>query len=147
MTAATSPINVGQLVFQLEFGGVKRLSSPAVLLVEDDRILREVMLEILSAEGFAVSTSDDSVDALRQLLAGAKYDVVVLDHEMPRLKGLDLLSILRSEKRWVPCVLYSGSLELAAAQCKSLRVGPVLHKPCEISVLVRAINDAIDSHA
>lgn len=57
------------------------------LVVDDDRQLRELISEYLEHEGFDVTTARDGQEALRLVQGGAALDVIVLDDEMPRLKG------------------------------------------------------------
>ena len=120
-----------------------RARATRLLLVDDSPDLRKVLCQILRQEGFEVVTAVDGADALQLLQQDDGYDAVVLDHEMPGLKGLELLSVLRSQGRRVPVVLCSGSLELTPEECFRFGVGPVVPKPCEAWRLVEAIHEAI----
>ena len=112
------------------------------LVVDDDRLLREVVCEYLQEEGFAVSMAADGTEALELVRRGAGVDVIVLDDEMPRLNGRELLSALRAEGREVPVVLVSGSLTLSQEECARLGVGPVIRKPVMLAELLQAIRNA-----
>lgn len=116
-----------------------------VLVVEDTPDLREMMRDVLQEEGFEVVTAMDGADALESLEEDGGFDAVVLDHEMPRLNGLELLSLLRSRGRRVPVVLCSGSLSLTPEECARLDIGPVVPKPFTTLFLVEAIRAALQA--
>ncbi len=116
-----------------------------LLLAEDDAPLREVVCEALREEGFEVVAAGDGAEALELLRRGDVFDVVVLDDEMPRLKGRQLLSLLRADGCQVPAVLVSGSLELSREERALLSVGPVVRKPVSFPELADAIRTAMGS--
>ena len=73
-----------------EEAGAAEESTTRVLVVDDDRLVREVLADFLGMEGFAVTTAEDGeqgVAALEQ----QKFDVVISDLRMPRKGGLGLL--------------------------------------------------------
>jgi CheY-like chemotaxis protein len=124
-------------------------SSPQpvrLLLVEDDPGLREVR-ELLVDAGFDVTLAVDGADALRRLTHSDHVDAVVLDHEMPRLKGQELLSALRRAGNHVPVVLCSASLQLSRGDCSRLGISGVLLKPFGQDELVLAIRKALAGDA
>jgi len=120
--------------------------SKRLLLVEDNAPLRELVCEVLRDDGFEVVTAGDGAEALDLLRRGDAFDVVVLDDEMPRLTGRQLLSLLRAEGCQMPVVLVSGSLELSREECARLDVGPVVRKPLLLPQLADAIRMALGSH-
>ena len=75
--------------------GDKPASVPRVLIVDDDEDLRETAVAILSREGFEVLQARDGCEALSIARTSAP-SAVVLDIVMPRLGGLQTLSLLRA---------------------------------------------------
>lgn len=67
-----------------------------LLLVEDDRALRETLAEQLQREGFEVIAAGDGGEAL-ELARTAQPDLIILDIMLPTLDGLSLCRILRKE--------------------------------------------------
>jgi len=61
-----------------------------VLVVDDERFIREVLADFLGMEGYQVRTAEDGAAASREL-DRSKYDVVITDLKMPNMGGLDLL--------------------------------------------------------
>lgn len=68
----------------------------AILLVEDHPTMREAMRMILEAEGHRIAEAADGRAALEQLRAN-RFDVILLDLNIPGLSGIDLLQAIRSE--------------------------------------------------
>lgn len=67
-----------------------------VLLVDDDRMLRKCLDDMLSNHGgFVVHTAENGADALRKVEAGLAFDVLLTDKDMPELCGDQLVAELR----------------------------------------------------
>ncbi|MDO8579818.1 MAG: response regulator, partial [bacterium] len=69
-----------------------------VLIVDDDKFLLGMYSLKFANNGYDVDTTIGSEVALEKLRAGAKPDIVLLDIIMPRMTGLELLKIMRTEK-------------------------------------------------
>jgi two-component system alkaline phosphatase synthesis response regulator PhoP len=80
--------------------------SGAVLVVEDDRELRDVVRRYLERAGHAVYTTGSGAEALTQLAAGG-MDLVVLDLGLPDVDGLEVLAAAR-DGREVPVVVLTA---------------------------------------
>jgi two-component system phosphate regulon response regulator OmpR len=69
---------------------------PHILVVDDDKRLRELLRRYLMANGFRVTTATDAANA-RATLKGMEFDLLVLDVMMPGENGLELTRALRRE--------------------------------------------------
>ena len=116
-----------------------------MLVAEDDALLREILCDGLTDQGFVVEAAADGQDALKRFRASGPFDVLLLDEEMPRLTGREVLRRVREGGSRVAALLISGSLELSAAERDRLGVGPVLKKPLSLVELSRAVRQAIDT--
>ena len=65
-------------------------SDVSILVVDDEEMMRSLLLKILSREGFKVEAAEDGIHALEHL-SSSKYDVVISDMKMPRMNGFELL--------------------------------------------------------
>ncbi len=65
---------------------------PTVLVVEDERDIRDAIAEALSAEGYSVVLATDGRDAMGRLRDGSAVDVIVLDMMMPVMDGWQFLA-------------------------------------------------------
>ena len=83
--------------------------EPAVLLVEDEPLLGELMTEALTHEGFDVHAAPDARDALRHLLSGAHVDVLFTDIELGEgMNGAELAQLAHEMRPEMPIVYASG---------------------------------------
>ncbi|MBI5441411.1 MAG: response regulator, partial [Deltaproteobacteria bacterium] len=91
-----------------------------VLVVDDDALVRSLMVGILRQEGHQVDEAQDGRDALARIAAAA-YDLVLTDLKMPDLSGLELLQQgrrLRPDTRWILITAF-GSIPNAVEAMKA----------------------------
>lgn len=84
--------------------------SGALLVVEDDVDLRDMLSLVLAARGFQVESASNGVDALARLSRAPAPSLVLLDLRMPTLNGTELLERLGELKvlESVPVIVMSG---------------------------------------
>lgn len=82
---------------------------PTVLVVEDDRALRDLMELMLTRRGFNVLTASDGMEAL-ELIRTASPQVILLDILLPQMNGLELMRQLQAEAATpaVPIIVISA---------------------------------------
>jgi CheY-like chemotaxis protein len=74
-----------------------RRKLPALLLIDDDLVSREVTATVLTMSGYTVHTAVDGAASLDLLAAGACVpDVILMDAQMPGLSGINLITELRA---------------------------------------------------
>lgn len=79
------------------------------LVVDDERDLREVIAEVLAAEGYDVSTAANGREALDQART-ASPDIMLLDLMMPVMSGWEVVQVMKSDDRLrsIPIVVISA---------------------------------------
>ncbi|MBB6628121.1 response regulator transcription factor [Nocardioides sp. KIGAM211] len=82
-------------------------AKPRVLVVDDDKAVRESLRRSLEFNGYDVSLATDGAEALAGI-AGAAPDVVVMDVMMPRLDGIEATRALRSAGNDVPILVLTA---------------------------------------
>ena len=80
---------------------------PHILVVDDDRRLRELLRRYLTESGFRVSTASNAANA-RVQIGALQFDLIVLDVMMPGESGLELTRTLRHEDNQVPILLLTA---------------------------------------
>ena len=70
--------------------------APHLLVVDDDRRIRDLLSRFLHGEGYRVTTADTAAEA-RAKLDGLRFDLLVLDVMMPGETGFDLVKSIRSD--------------------------------------------------
>jgi two-component system response regulator MprA len=83
-----------------------------VLVVDDERAVRESLERALELEGYEVELAADGEQALARLLDGAEADAVILDVLMPGLDGLEVCRRLRSHGSIVPILMLTARAEV-----------------------------------
>jgi len=87
---------------------VSKPDAIRILLIEDDPIYRKALTDKLSKQGFAVQGYGDGASLLGVLDAVVDADVIVLQWDLPKMSGIDLLVTLRQQGVTVPVVLLTG---------------------------------------
>ena len=110
-----------------------------VLLVDDDRDLRDSLAELLRLEGFEISTAENGLDALLMLQAASGLpDVILLDLDMPVMNGREFRAVQRRDPvaGGVPVVVLSSGVAEGMGAVASLE------KPCRPEVLTAVLRAA-----
>ena len=104
--------------------------APHLLVVDDDRRIRDLLSRFLSGEGYRVSTAESAADA-RAKLHGLSFDLLVLDVMMPGENGFDFAQSLRGTSN-VPILMLTAR-DAAESRIKGLEMGAddYLSKPFE----------------
>jgi CheY-like chemotaxis protein len=112
----------------------------AVLIVEDDPELRDLLAFALASDGYAVSGVGDGRDALKHLRSTADTCIIVLDLALPVMDGRRFRAAQLRDRSlaWMPVVLLSGGVE-AASQARELGVRSLVRKPVDVDELRRAL--------
>jgi two-component system chemotaxis response regulator CheY len=114
-----------------------------ILYAEDMPELREVARISLGRDGHAVDCVEDGAIALEKILAEpGGYDLVVTDHHMPNMNGLDLVMQLRARAFPGKIMIFSSELNPdVAAAYQRLNVDRILYKPVFPSTLRQVLVD------
>ncbi len=116
--------------------------QPHILVVDDDRRIRDLTARYLGEQGFHVVTANDAADA-RDKMKSLAFDLLVLDIMMPGENGLELTTSLRSESQ-VPILLLTARSE-TEDRIAGLKTGAddYLTKPFEPEELVLRIQSIL----
>jgi len=94
--------------------------APHLLLVDDDRRIRDLLSRFLGNEGYRVTTAKNAPDA-RAKLGGLNFDLLILDVMMPGETGFDLARALRQDSN-VPIIMLTARHE-AESRIEGLQIG------------------------
>jgi CheY-like chemotaxis protein len=120
--------------------------SETVLLIEDDRSLRDLLCETLEGGGYTVLVSDDGATALKisDQYPGAIH-LIVTDVIMPGLTGRQAAETIKSARSEVEILFISGYTNEAIAKHGVLEPGVnFLSKPFTPDDLLRKVRDVLD---
>jgi CheY-like chemotaxis protein len=113
------------------------MSAPQVLLVEDDRDVRESVQEVLEGAGYETVIAPDGRAALDVLQAVPAPALILLDLMMPVLSGAEFMEIRSRDPRLItiPVVLLTAVVAPSELLCQ-----PVLRKPVDVDELLAMVH-------
>jgi two-component system response regulator FixJ len=123
---------------------VRTPAAPTVHLVDDDDAVRDSLKILLESYGLKVRAYSSALEFLSN--AGASQTgCLVLDLHLPVVSGLDLLTMMRERKIWLPVIFITGRSDKETRE-RALRGGAVafLDKPVRDDALIAAIEVALD---
>jgi CheY-like chemotaxis protein len=109
-----------------------------VLVADDSESLRAMFRETLLDEGFEVVEATDGQHALELFQTAGPFDLLLLDGDMPRLSGKEVVQRLRAEGVRVRVAIVSGTMHLSEAEAQALSV-TLLLKPVPARDLIREV--------
>ncbi|KAA6213978.1 response regulator [Streptomyces albofaciens JCM 4342] len=114
--------------------------SGRVLVVDDNKVIRQLIRVNLELEGFEVVTAADGAECL-DIVHRVAPDVVTLDVVMPRLDGLQTAARLRADPRTrgIPLAIVSACTQAEVESGQAVGVDAFLAKPFEPMDLVRTV--------
>ncbi len=115
-----------------------------VLVVDDEKVIREILSEFLTMEGYVVRSVEDGEDALTELRL-RPYDMVISDLKMPKVGGLQLLEKISEEKLNVLTVIMTGfgTVETAIEAMKKGAYDYIL-KPFKVEEVVHVVQRGLE---
>lgn len=117
---------------------------PRILVVDDDRELRENMAEILAGSGFDVVVAENGEKAITSL-EGASFDLVLLDLIMPGMGGMEALARLKKSHPAVSVVMITAFATVENA-VEAMRRGAddYISKPFRVSDLLATVRRVLE---
>ncbi|MBX3102294.1 MAG: sigma-54-dependent Fis family transcriptional regulator [Bacteroidetes bacterium] len=117
---------------------------PRILIIDDERAIRNTLREILEFEDFEVEEAQDGTEGLAKL-EGGSYDVILCDVKMPKMDGLELLERSAAARGDAQVIMISGHGTIETA-VDATRKGAYdfIEKPPDLNRLLITIRNAMD---
>jgi CheY-like chemotaxis protein len=115
-------------------------SKGDVLIVEDDSDLRNVLSQVLAEEGYEVGGAEHGLHALKQLRAGRRPSLILLDLTMPVMNGWQFRAEQQQDPSLasIPVVVISAGANLSE-QVVPLGIQEYLRKPIQLGQLLATV--------
>ena len=121
------------------------MSSPVILLAEDDETIHRMLANFLELRGCTVDSAYDGAAAI-EALGRRPYDCVVLDMMMPVVDGTAVLAfIARTIPQLLAKTIIISAYPSLANEAQRMRVRAVLQKPFEMEELGAVVDAAVYS--
>jgi response regulator RpfG family c-di-GMP phosphodiesterase len=117
---------------------------PRVLVVDDEKFIRDIIADFLGMEGYIVRTAEDGASAVTEL-ERARYDMVISDLKMPKMGGLDLLKeVARVHPDTLTVIMTGfGTVETAIDAMKRGAYDYIL-KPFKVEEIVHIVQRGLE---
>jgi two-component system, NtrC family, nitrogen regulation response regulator NtrX len=116
---------------------------PNILVIDDEKSIRQTLKEILEYEGYSVTTVENGIDGLG-VLKDRKFDIILCDIKMPRMDGIEFLEhALKIVDSPVVMISGHGTIETAV---EALKKGAYdyISKPLDLNRLLVSVRNALE---
>jgi two-component system, NtrC family, response regulator PilR len=114
-----------------------------ILVIDDEVSVRQLLERVLTRAGHHVELAEDGENALAKI-AKEKYDLLVIDKNLPGLGGLEILKLVRAQFPSLLAIMITGfPTPESEATGKDLGLHSYIVKPFGIVDIVRAVDEAI----
>ena len=139
--------SAGRPTIGRDSGAVPLARGASVLLVEDEEIVRVCVQRVLETAGVTVFAANDGIEAIDRFREHERdIDLVLLDLDLPRMSGDEVLEALRSLDPHVRVLISSGYLDTdRRAALEETGVAGFVPKPVEPRTLLRRIADTVSA--
>ncbi|MGN1225767.1 MAG: sigma-54-dependent transcriptional regulator [Candidatus Cryptobacteroides sp.] len=118
-----------------------------ILIIDDERSIRNSLREILTEEGYIVDVAEDGESGVKAALNN-RYDVIFSDIKMPQMDGVEVLEKLVAEGVESPVVMISGHADITTAvDCIKKGAFDFIEKPLDLNRILITIKNATDKVA
>ena len=117
---------------------------PSILVVDDEKFIRDILADFLGLEGYIVRTAEDGVAATEELRRN-HYDVIVSDLKMPRMGGIELLGEIHKLRPNALTIIMTGfgTVETAIDAMKRGAYDYIL-KPFKVEEVIHIVARGLD---
>jgi two-component system, NtrC family, nitrogen regulation response regulator NtrX len=117
---------------------------PRILVIDDEKSIRNTLKDILEYEKFEVDLAEDGIEGL-EMATNNKYDVILCDIKMPRMDGIEVLEKLMAHNSDNTVVMISGHGTVETA-VEAIKKGAYdfISKPPDINRMLITIRNAMD---
>ncbi len=115
-----------------------------ILIVDDERSIRNTLKDILEFEKYQVELAEDGLVAL-EITKTTVFDAIFLDIKMPQMDGIEVLQQMRENGIETPIVMISGHGNIeTAVECIKKGAYDFIEKPIDLNRLLVVIRNALD---
>ncbi len=115
-----------------------------ILIVDDERAIRNSLKEIFEMEGYEVETAENGASAC-EMAEKEKYDAIFCDIKMPGMDGIEVLTKLISDGVETPIIMISGHADITTAvECIKKGAFDFIEKPLDLNRILITIKNATD---
>jgi len=118
----------------------------SILVVDDDSVIRSMVKQVLTLHHHSVAEASDGMEALDAVNPESLPDLIFMDHQMPRLGGMDCARQLKTLYPSLKIILVSGSFGINDDDCLAVNkhlFTDVILKPFRIKDIIYSVEHAL----
>jgi CheY-like chemotaxis protein len=127
---------------------------PSILIIDDDKLVREATQILLRAKGYDVAIAQDGQAGIKAVRAG-QFDLAIVDLFMPDMDGLNVIKAIRESNPMLPMIAASGFMfgdtcpQMPGFEPMAIEAGAVatLYKPFRPNDVLQAVEKALGEAA
>lgn len=124
-----------------------QLPKCRILVVDDEPLVADAVRMILSVDGHIAETAASGEQALAKFQPG-KFDIVIVDYEMPKMKGDQLANAIRTLAPHQPILMLTAYGEMVRGKGSELQgIDMIVDKPFQLDTLRNAMAQALALHS
>lgn len=125
----------------------KEYNNAHILVVDDDKIIADILRDFLSGSGKSVDVCHDGLDAIKKM-EEFHYDLILVDLMMPKVGGIDVLKYAKTTNPDVIVIIITGYASVESA-IDAIREGAYdyIRKPCKLEEIKIVVDNAIEKIA
>ena len=121
---------------------INLLSDKKVLYAEDEKGIRQNIIEVLELFFQKVDAAENGLEAIEKFSLDT-YDVLIFDISMPHMDGLEAIKEIRKENKKIPIIILSAHTEQEYLwRAVELKITKFITKPCNKDILLEALEQA-----
>jgi CheY-like chemotaxis protein len=122
------------------------LDRPSILVTDDDPVARETLREIFEPQGFNTLLAESGEEAI-DIVNNQDVHLALMDMHLPKLTGLETISIVRQIKGVIPMILITAeSDDNLLRKALSAQAFCVLAKPVSRNVVIYVVTRALEKY-
>ncbi len=115
-----------------------------ILVIDDERSIRNSLKDILEFEGYAVEVAEDGMKGIH-CIQNTAFDAVFCDIKMPQMDGIEVLEKLAALDIMPPVIMISGHGDIeTAVNCIQIGAFDYIAKPLDLNRILIAVKNALD---
>ncbi|TET10182.1 sigma-54-dependent Fis family transcriptional regulator [Candidatus Aerophobetes bacterium] len=123
------------------------MAGEKILVVDDEKAMRNLCYQILDEEGYEVSLAEDGKEAVNKVLR-EDFAVAIVDIKMPGMDGMEVLRFIKKHKSHTEVIMITGYGTIkTAVEAMKLGAADYITKPFNIEQLTMVVKMALENRA
>lgn len=120
------------------------MEAPKILIVDDEKVICDLFVRVLSDKGYAVDVVSDGASALEKIKESF-YNLVITDFKMPKVSGIDVLRQIKRLNPYIEVIIMTGYATIESA-VEAVKIGAFdfVCKPFDMEELIRTIQRCLE---